>query len=139
MVLRPHLINFTKMVAAGNDFAVVDNIRGNFRLSAAAWADLAKNICDRRYGAGADGMLLLEAVSGADVRMRIFNPDASEADMCGNGARCCARYSSHNISAVSWQPIKIQTKAGIIEASVNADMVNLGMSRPHGVNLNMKL
>ena len=68
------------MVASGNDFVIIEN----------SCQFLAKNICDRKYGIGADGLLVLEKSKRADIRMRIFNADGSEAEMCGNGARCVA-------------------------------------------------
>ena len=72
------------MVGSGNDFIVVkDKPAGN--LSA-----LARSLCDRKIGIGADGLLILEKSKKADIRMRIFNADGSEAEMCGNGARCAA-------------------------------------------------
>ena len=83
------------MVASGNDFVVINNLQlkaylsdrqaGSLKLTA-----LAKKICDRKCGIGADGFLLLEKSKRSDVRMRIFNADGSEAEMCGNGARCAA-------------------------------------------------
>lgn len=135
-------IDFTKMVASGNDFVVLET-----KSQAAAIAkpgDLAKQICDRKFGIGADGMLLLEpksyaAAAKADIRMRIFNPDGNEVDMCGNGARCCARYFSFQLSSVSNQPIKIETKAGILEAFVSGDMVKLKMFDPRSISLNFQL
>ena len=70
-------IAFTKVVASGNDFVIIEN---NYPL-------LARQICGRKFGIGADGLLLLEKSKKADVRMRVFNADGSEAEMCGNGAR----------------------------------------------------
>ncbi|MFC1592496.1 diaminopimelate epimerase, partial [Candidatus Omnitrophota bacterium] len=78
---------FTKIVASGNDFVVIDQRKNK---SIARPASLAVRICDRKFGVGADGLLLMEKSPKADVRMRIFNPDGSEPDMCGNGIRCAA-------------------------------------------------
>ena len=109
------------MVASGNDFVVIEN---SYPTHATAWVSrltscqsLAKKICDRKFGVGADGLLFLEKSKIADVKMRIFNPDGSEAQMCGNGARCVALYMGKPY-------LKIQTKAGIIEAEVKRDNVN---------------
>lgn len=129
-------IDFVKMVASGNDFVVVDNTSGNLNL---AWQDFAKKACDRRYGIGADGVLLLVLSKKADIRMRIFNPDGSEADMCGNGARCCARYFDFYLAAIKAKPVRIETKAGILDASVSDDKVRLRMSDPRDVKLNLKI
>jgi len=120
-------IAFTKVVASGNDFVVIDSSP----LSALNCQRLAKKICNRKYGAGADGALLLEKSRKADIRMRIFNADGSEADMCGNGARSAALYYSQH-RAVSTQPstLKIETKAGIIEARVLKDTVKIKLTDP---------
>ncbi|PIZ84805.1 MAG: diaminopimelate epimerase, partial [Candidatus Omnitrophica bacterium CG_4_10_14_0_2_um_filter_44_9] len=76
-------IKFTKMHGSGNDFVVIDS-----RKPQAASRKFIIKICERKYGIGADGVLFLEKSNKADIRMRIFNADASEAEMCGNGARC---------------------------------------------------
>lgn len=131
-------ISFTKMTASGNDFIVVER-RAQETESREVLKRLAKNACDRKYGIGADGLLVLEPSEKADIRMRIFNPDGSEAQMCGNGARCCAKYFSFRLAAVSSQPIEIETKAGVLRAYVDEDTVKLKMSEPHGIRLNFKL
>ncbi len=83
-------ISFTKMTGAGNDFVVIDNRVGTIR----APARLARWLCDRRWGVGADGLLLLERSSKADYRMKYFNADGSYGGMCGNGGRCIALYAT---------------------------------------------
>ena len=78
-------LNFTKMVGAGNDFIILDN---GFKVQGSRLKGLdalARRLCDRKTGIGADGMLVLEKSKTADFRMRIFNADGSEAEMCGNG------------------------------------------------------
>jgi len=127
-------ITFTKMVASGNDFIVVDTRPG------VNWPKFARKVCERKYGAGADGVLLLERSKKADIRMRVFNPDGSEVSMCGNGARCAALYTQ--ISAkrkAKSEKLRIETKAGIIEATVRGRKVKLKMSDPKGIKLNMRL
>ncbi|MFH1560045.1 MAG: diaminopimelate epimerase [Chloroflexota bacterium] len=81
-------MRFTKMHGAGNDYVVID-ARG-FNVD---WPSLARAMCDRHMGVGADGILLVLPSDSADVRMRMFNPDGSEAEMCGNGIRCLAKYA----------------------------------------------
>ncbi|MCL4459358.1 MAG: diaminopimelate epimerase [Chloroflexi bacterium] len=76
------------MHGVGNDFILVD-AQGEPNLD---WKDLAVKVCDRHFGVGADGLIALDTSKSADFRMRIFNPDGSEAEMCGNGIRCLARY-----------------------------------------------
>ena len=85
------MLNFTKMNGAGNDFVMLDNREGALQLDREAIA----KICDRHRGVGADGVLVVEpAQNGADFRMRYYNADGGEAEMCGNGARCFARFAN---------------------------------------------
>src|SRR5438477_7557154 len=128
------MLRFTKMNGAGNDFVMVDNRGGNVRLE----PDQIVRICDRHRGVGADGILLLEeAANGADFRMRYYNRDGGEAEMCGNGARCFARFAN-KVAGVQG-PITFQTPAGIIGAKVDDDRVTLQMSDPTGLRLNVQL
>ncbi len=84
-------LRFAKMNGAGNDFVVIDNRDGESSLKRTAIARL----CDRHRGIGGDGLLALEpAANGADFRMRYYNADGGEAEMCGNGARCFARFAA---------------------------------------------
>jgi diaminopimelate epimerase len=76
-------MNFTKLQGAGNDFVLVET--SDMKRD---WSQLAVAICNRRFGVGADGLLLLLPSEVADFGMRIFNPDGSEAEACGNGLRC---------------------------------------------------
>lgn len=117
-------IIFTKMAASGNDFVVV-----NAGLPADP-ARVARILCDRKFGVGADGMLLLEKSQKADIRMRIFNADGSEAEMCGNGARCIVYYLGRKIS-------KIETRAGIISGELNQDNVRVKLTDPSQIKLNV--
>jgi diaminopimelate epimerase len=128
-------IEFTKTVAAGNDFVVIDNRRQakGYRLKA-----LASKICDRKYGVGADGLLVLEKSKIASVRMRIFNPDGSEAEMCGNGARVFSLYVSENFQAKK-EKLKIETKAGIVDAEVQGEIVKVKLTDPAGIKLDIPI
>ena len=83
-------IRFWKMHGLGNDYIIIDNMDG--RLNGENLNALAERICRRRFSVGADGLLLLCPSSVADVKMRIFNADGSEAEMCGNGIRCLAKF-----------------------------------------------
>ena len=123
-------MRFVKMVASGNDFVVVEAESG------VNWPKLARKLCERKYGAGADGLLLLEQSKEADIRMRIFNPDGGEVSMCGNGARCTAFYIKLKTKK---EKLKIETKAGIIEATVRGNKVRLKMSDPKDIRMNFKL
>ncbi len=126
-------ISFTKMVASGNDFIIVDRRRHNniHRLGR-----FAIQVCDRKHGVGADGLLLLERSRRADVKMRIFNPDGSEPQMCGNGVRCAALHT-----AKSRSEIKIETAAGVIEGVVNKrnGLVEIKMREPRDIKLDLPI
>ncbi|MDP3722011.1 MAG: hypothetical protein Q8R91_00735 [Candidatus Omnitrophota bacterium] len=80
------------MTGTGNDFVLIDTIRHDLGPLRTAWPSVARRLCHRATGPGADGLLVLSRSATADVRMRIFNPDGSEPSMCGNGIRCLARY-----------------------------------------------
>jgi diaminopimelate epimerase len=106
-----------KAQGTGNDFIVLENLSGD-RLPYAA---LARKWCRRRHDIGADGLLVLETptVSGADFAMRIFNADGGEAEMCGNGIRCIARYLALDRTSLS-TTLTAQTKAGLITTRIVA-------------------
>src|ERR1700755_1852705 len=119
------MLRFTKMNGAGNDFVMLDNRAGDLRLA----SDQIVKICDRHRGVGADGILVLErAGNGADFRMRYYNADGGEAEMCGNGARCFARYA--NRLAGPLEKLSFETPAGVIGAELPGDLVRLAMSEP---------
>jgi diaminopimelate epimerase len=137
-------LKFTKMVASGNDFVVTELAPAcpagrSYRVS--ELAGLARRICDRKYGVGADGLLVLEKSRIADMKMRIFNADGSEAQMCGNGARCVASYLSHNATMPRHHhdSLKIETKAGIIDTRLNKDNVKIKLTDPKNIKLNMPI
>ncbi len=115
-------ILFTKAVASGNDFVIIEKRHAS---RASRLAALAKTICDRRFGAGADGLIFLEKSAAADIKMRIFNSDGSEAQMCGNGARCVALYCRKT-------NITIETKAGIVKGKVRGEKVGVKLTDPSG-------
>ncbi|MBM3244131.1 MAG: diaminopimelate epimerase [Candidatus Omnitrophica bacterium] len=129
-------INFNKMVASGNDFIVVDQDESKAIFCKRRVQSLANALCDRKYGIGADGLLLLEKSKKADIRMRIFNADGTEANMCGNGARCAALYSSLDSRN---KFINIETKAGIIESRVQKNSVKIKLTDPKYFKLDIPL
>ncbi|MFC2058170.1 diaminopimelate epimerase [Chloroflexota bacterium] len=102
-----HNINFTKLQGTGNDFVLIDA-----REIERDWQALARAICHRHFGVGADGLLLLLTSERVDFRLRMFNPDGSEAEACGNGLRCFTRYLSE--SGLANRPeLNVETMAGI--------------------------
>jgi diaminopimelate epimerase len=122
------------MNGAGNDFVMLDNRLGQIRLEPGQIA----RICDRHRGVGADGILLLEkAANGANFRMRYYNADGGEAEMCGNGARCFARFA-HQVAGAPEQ-LSFETPAGVIGAELHGESVTLRMSEPHDLRLDFSL
>ena len=117
--MRRLVVEFTKMSGAGNDFIVIDNRFYHF--SAAELRDLAQRWAPRRTGIGADGLLALESADDerVDFRMRYVNADGSVGTMCGNGARCLARYARS--AGLESQPLVFDTDAGRYEAYVEAE------------------
>lgn len=118
-------IYFTKMHGLGNDFILIDCI--NQSLSKPE--KFAIQYCDRRFGIGADQLLLLYSSERADFKMRIFNADGSEVEMCGNGIRCFAKYiwdrglSNKDI-------LEVETLAGIIKPKKIGELVQVDMGKP---------
>jgi diaminopimelate epimerase len=117
-------MNFWKMHGLGNDYVVVDNRKGE--IVEKEMASLAKRVCERRFSVGADGLLLVGDSKSADARMRIFNADGSEAEMCGNGIRCFAKYCYEN-SIVKKTEFRVETNAGtkLVTLIVNDSEVKL--------------
>ena len=118
-------VKFTKMHGIGNDFVVIDcrNIESS-RITSAA-----KMLCDRRFGIGADQLLLVLDSDIADFRMGIFNADGSEVEMCGNGIRCFAAYL-YSRGLTKKLEMEIETLAGIIRPTLREDLVEVNMGEP---------
>jgi diaminopimelate epimerase len=128
------MLRFVKMNGAGNDFVLVDNRAGDLQLT----REQIARLCDRHRGIGADGVLLLEPASnGADFRMRYYNSDGGEAEMCGNGARCFARFADRVAGPL--ENVSFETPAGVIGATLEGERVRLRMSEPADLRLNMEI
>jgi diaminopimelate epimerase len=127
-------ISFTKMVASGNDF-IVCQLAG---LSVSRLKEIALKVCNRKYGIGADGLLILEKSRIADIKMRIFNADGSEAEMCGNGVKCTALFLTANRKPQTANR-NIETKAGIIESEINGNNVRIKLTDPKNIKLNIPI
>jgi len=122
------------MHGAGNDFVLVDDREQTFPVSDREWvARTAK----RRTGVGCEGIILIQASDQANFRMRFFNPDGAEVDMCGNGARCVARLA-HEIGAAPAK-MTIATAVGVLEAEVVGDDVRLMMTAPRDFRMDRLL
>ena len=101
------------MHGAGNDYVLLDS-----RNEDKDWSALAVEMCDRHFGVGADGLLLLEPSAVGDVRMRMFNPDGSQAEMCGNGIRCFAKYVlDRDLVSLNGAPLNVETASGLLEVA----------------------
>jgi diaminopimelate epimerase len=118
-------IPFTKMHGLGNDFILIDCRH----LKLDNLSELSKTLCHRRFGVGADQMLLLLDSQNADFMMRIFNADGSEVEMCGNGIRCLAKYIwDRNLS--DKKILSIETAGGIIRPEKAGNLVKVDMGEP---------
>ena len=118
-------IEFTKMHGCGNDFIMVDAIRYPAPGDLEA---LAREVNDRRFGIGGDGLILVTKGNSAPFRMRMFNPDGSESEMCGNGIRCVAKYVRDR-GLTELPSIPIETGAGLLELSFVGDDVRVNMGK----------
>src|ERR1041384_3717993 len=125
------------MHGAGNDFVLIDLMSPQTVFSGpgatvddAQWAHLAQEMCDRHFGIGSDGLLLVQASGAADARMRMFNPDGSESASCGNGIRCLGRYVQDRYGRAVGG-LKVETGAGLTTITVHADgRVTVDMGQP---------
>lgn len=120
-------ISFWKMNGAGNDFVIIDHRQP--LIPQELKPEFARRVCRRKFSVGADGLFLIEPSDKADFRWRFFNADGSEAEMCGNGARCVARFAyMHGIAAAR---MRFETLAGIVDATVADTQVTIRMTSPH--------
>ncbi len=125
------IIDFSKMHGLGNDFILIDCLKQPTlrSLHQRDWQSLSRRLCDRRFGVGADQVLLLLNSPNCDYRMRIFNADGSEVEMCGNGIRCLAKYIWNN--GLSQESVlSIETPSGTIKPQKMGDMVKVDMGKP---------
>lgn len=118
-------IAFTKMQGTGNDFVVLDGIRRPVRVTPA----LARALCDRRFGAGADQVLVLERSAVADFRMKIYNADGSQVEMCGNGIRCLALFARDR-GHTRQSAFTVETRGGIKRPAIHGGRVRVDMGEP---------
>jgi diaminopimelate epimerase len=124
-------MRFTKMQGCGNDYLYVDCFKEKPPADPAA---LSRRISDRHFGVGADGLILICPSERADARMRMFNADGSEAEMCGNGVRCLAKYV-HDHGIVRKSPLRIETGRGVLTleleiAGGKVERVRVDMGEP---------
>lgn len=128
-------IPFSKMTGTGNDFIVIDNRQKV--LDADHLGDFIRKVCAPKVSVGADGIILIEPSERVNFRWRFFNSDGSEAEMCGNGGRCAARFAV--LKGIAPPKLAFETLAGIIEAEVFGRRVKLQMVPPAGLKLNLDI
>jgi diaminopimelate epimerase len=128
-------IPFMKMSGSGNDFILIDH-REPF-LEEDRLKDFIRKACRRRISVGADGLILIERSQKADFKWRFYNADGSEAEMCGNGGRCVARFAY--LKGIAGPSLKFETLAGILSAQVDGKSVKLEMTKPFGLKLDETL
>lgn len=130
-----HEIPFTKMNGTGNDFILINNMSGAY--------DMVKDpafvraVCRRMVSLGADGLICVEPSNACDFAWRFFNADGSEAEMCGNGARCAARFAFEK--GIAGPDLAFETRAGVIRAQVAGSRVRVGLSAPGGFETGIRL
>ncbi|MDT8377442.1 MAG: diaminopimelate epimerase [Desulfotignum sp.] len=112
-------IQFSKMEGLGNDFIVMDDRNGLIE-AGMSYPQLSVTLCDRHFGIGADGIILVKPSKDHDIRFVIYNSDGSRADMCGNGMRCFARYL-YEKKILDRKQVRVQTDAGTVVPEVVAD------------------
>ena len=114
------MIAFTKMQGAGNDYIYIDNRNEVVKNP----AELSPKISDRHFGVGSDGLVLICSSDKADIRMRMFNPDGSESEMCGNASRCVARFAWERFFQKEKDEFDLETGAGIKHIVIHHDGKN---------------
>lgn len=128
-------IPFYKMSGAGNDFIIIDN--RDKKINDNDLTGFIAGVCRRKMSAGADGLILIENSEAHDFRWRFFNSDGSKAEMCGNGARCAARFA--HVTGIAGTSLSFETEAGVVSAQINKDRVKVLMPEPLDLKLTYPL
>ncbi len=126
---------FVKMSGTGNDFILIDHRQP--RIAREVMPEFARLVCRRRFSAGADGLIFIEDSDQADFKWLFFNADGSEAEMCGNGARCAARFAY--MKGIAPAHMRFETEAGIIEANVGDVNVSVLMTKPRDFRQDLEI
>jgi diaminopimelate epimerase len=116
-------MKFAKLQATGNDFVLIEAEEER------DWPPLARTMCNRHLGVGGDGLIVLLPSMAGDLRMRLFNPDGSEAETCGNGLRCLVRYAVES-QLTELGEISVETQDGIKKVYVQGDLLQVEMGTP---------
>jgi diaminopimelate epimerase len=128
-------VAFIKMSGSGNDFILIDHRFGG--LDETTLKTFITGICRRGLSVGADGVILIESSPSADFRWRFFNADGSTAEMCGNGARCAARFAFQQ--RICGSDMRFETGAGLVTAQVRDTRVKIRLIDPHGLRLEVPI
>jgi diaminopimelate epimerase len=128
-------INFLKLSGSGNDFIIIDNRKNIIEKN--NLPEFIKKVCRRKMSVGADGLILIEDTETADFKWRFYNSDGSSAEMCGNGARCAARFAFLN--NIAGKKMVFETIAGRVTAIVNHETVKIGMPDPFDLRIGYAL
>lgn len=123
------------MQGSGNDFILIDDRRG--ALKGKNLRNLAIRVCDRHYSVGADGLIVIVPSKKADFKWRFLNADGSEAEMCGNGSRCAARFA--NIKKMAGTKMSFETLAGTIHAEVRKESVKVQLTGATNLRMNINV
>lgn len=126
---------FWKMQGSGNDFILIDHRQP--MVTEEERVSLVKQLCVPKFGVGADGLIFIEPATKAAFRWRFFNADGSEAEMCGNGGRCAARFAF--LQGIAPAHMAFETLAGLIHAQVKGRRVKLELTPPHGLQLDLAI
>ena len=128
-------ITFFKMSGSGNDFIIVDNREKVVKVN--DLPGFISRICRRKMSVGADGFILIESSDKADFKWRFFNSDGSDAEMCGNGARCAARFAY--INGIAGDHLSFETEAGVVSGQVKDDRAKIKMPDPLEIRLDYNI
>jgi diaminopimelate epimerase len=126
-------LHFYKMSASGNDFILIDDRDSIIEPQFNDLPHFVERVCRRRHSVGADGLILIRKSEACDFSWRFFNADGSEAEMCGNGGRCAARFAFLN--GIAGEAMAFETLAGIMKATVKHNRVKLQLSSPKDISL----
>lgn len=128
-------IPFFKMSGSGNDFIIIDH-RNQF-IDERILAHLITGVCRRKLSVGADGFILIENSDRHDFKWRFYNSDGSRAEMCGNGARCAARFA--RLNGIAGSEVTFETDAGVISAQIKGERVKVNMPDPTDLRLDLTI
>jgi diaminopimelate epimerase len=128
-------VSFFKMSGSGNDFVIIDNRAGI--INEQGLKEFIVNVCRRKMSVGADGLVLIENSEKVDFKWRFYNSDGSRAEMCGNGARCAARFAVLN--GIGGEKLSFETDAGIVSAEIIGDRAKVKMPDPGEMNTEVRI